>query len=164
MTRPRSEAAIERAPASEALDYDFDQVVRRYQDKLELSLEEAKELFEDTKKFLYLCGTNRDLRLSPTEALDKGWHEFLMYTKQYREFCNRYFGEVIHHVPRDPENPPTGPNGILLARKLAEENFGGLLSRNWDLPEKLQAALDAGGDIDSISADDPCGSCGGGSD
>jgi hypothetical protein len=27
------------------------------------------------------------------------WHEMLMFTREYEDFCNRYIGEMIHHVP-----------------------------------------------------------------
>ena len=41
----------------EVMSYQNPDVIHRYMDKLEMNEDEAKLLFEDTKRFLYLCGT-----------------------------------------------------------------------------------------------------------
>lgn len=42
-----------------------------------------------------------DKPLSPTPTVDIGWHTFLLYTREYAEFCKRVAGRFIHHVPDD---------------------------------------------------------------
>jgi hypothetical protein len=146
--------------AIEALDYEFPQIIRRYQDKLGLDEAAARLLWEDTKKFLYLAGTNPGTRMSPTEALDDGWHEFLMYTKQYTGFCQTYFGRFLHHVPDDPMNPPVGRPRVIRTRELAEEAFGvEALSPNWTLPPIIEKIRRNELTDEAALASDPCLTC-----
>lgn len=37
--------------------------------------------------------------LSPTKAVDAGWHAFILHTADYAEFCARVLGTFIHHNP-----------------------------------------------------------------
>jgi hypothetical protein len=38
--------------------------------------------------------------------VDNMWHNFILYTKDYHEFCQRFFGEYLHHQPDVAEGPP----------------------------------------------------------
>jgi hypothetical protein len=49
------------------------------------------------KKFMYLAATS-DMMVSPSPIIDKVWHEHLMFSKSYREFC-QVLGKDIQHVP-----------------------------------------------------------------
>ncbi|ASD64302.1 hypothetical protein [Bdellovibrio bacteriovorus] len=33
------------------------------------------------------------------DYLDKTWHHFILHTKFYSDFCDREFGEYLHHSP-----------------------------------------------------------------
>jgi hypothetical protein len=35
------------------------------------------------------------------ESIDKLWHSFILHTKLYREFCDRFFGRYLDHDPLD---------------------------------------------------------------
>ncbi|MBV9959353.1 MAG: hypothetical protein JO360_13085 [Acidobacteria bacterium] len=37
----------------------------------------------------------------PAPRVDDAWHVFLLYTREYMEFCERVAGKYIHHVPAD---------------------------------------------------------------
>jgi hypothetical protein len=128
--------------------YENPDLLHRYKEKLELSEEEAVILFDDTKRFLYLCGTNGGV-WSPPRKVDTGWHEFLMFTEDYANFCQQFFGRFIHHCPRRITDEPT--NGIRTRNtvRLAIATFGGGLSSNWSVPVSGDAL-----------AEDPCDSCG----
>jgi hypothetical protein len=127
--------------------YDHPVLVLRLQNKLGLSVVEAETLFKDTLRFLYLCGTSPE-RLSPNEALDFGWHEFLLFTEDYANFCDAFFGFFIHHRPRHPNDPPAQTSGGKRAKDLAHSVFGDQLSANWNYPTLAS------------DASDPCDSCG----
>ncbi|GAL84820.1 hypothetical protein FBFL15_0778 [Sporocytophaga myxococcoides] len=49
------------------------------------------------KKFMYLAATS-DKMVSPSEIVDVVWHQHLVFTKSYNEFCN-LLGRKIEHVP-----------------------------------------------------------------
>lgn len=35
----------------------------------------------------------------PSQVVDELWHEFILYTKNYEQFCQRAFGRYMHHTP-----------------------------------------------------------------
>lgn len=35
----------------------------------------------------------------PSQAVDDLWHEFILYTKAYREYCGKAFGRFFDHTP-----------------------------------------------------------------
>jgi hypothetical protein len=61
----------------------------------------AERIMEQALAFLDACAINKGTPLSPSKPVDVGWHTFLMYTKDYAEFCHRIAGRFIHHVPDD---------------------------------------------------------------
>ncbi len=76
-------------------------LVNRLQEKENMTGEFATRVMNETLTFLKACGENPGIMLSPSEAVDKGWHNFLMYTQDYAEFCEREAGRFIHHQPAD---------------------------------------------------------------
>jgi hypothetical protein len=38
------------------------------------------------------------------EKVDVIWHEMLMFTKSYQDFCHRFIGKMIHHEPNTKNN------------------------------------------------------------
>ncbi|MGB0525636.1 MAG: glycine-rich domain-containing protein [Flammeovirgaceae bacterium] len=55
-------------------------------------------LLQEVLKFLYLIGTYQQ-RLSPSMVVDLAWHEFILCTRLYAQFCQENFGRFIHHTP-----------------------------------------------------------------
>jgi hypothetical protein len=56
----------------------------------------------------------------PSQAVDMAWHEFILYTRQYRQFCSRGLGRFLHHTPHDVmPNPNAASDGIRRAWRLA---------------------------------------------
>lgn len=64
------------------------------------SLEEGKVLFDEAKKYLWLIATDRE-RDYPIMSLrvDEAWHQFLLFTLECQEFCQRFFGCFMNHAP-----------------------------------------------------------------
>ncbi|GKX33048.1 MAG: hypothetical protein MnENMB40S_06660 [Rhizobiaceae bacterium MnEN-MB40S] len=54
----------------------------------------------------------------PSQAADDLWHEFILYTRSYQEFCNKAFGRFLHHTP-----------AVVLAPEQKRDNEG--LRRVW---------------------------------
>ncbi len=40
-----------------------------------------------------------NLRLTPSRRVDLAWHEFILCTRLYADFCRQHFGRFIHHHP-----------------------------------------------------------------
>ena len=52
------------------------------------------------RKFLlaYLHGGRKQVSM-PSQVVDDLWHEFILYTREYDEFCKQAFGHFFHHTP-----------------------------------------------------------------
>lgn len=102
----------------EVLAYRNDYVVQTFRQhfpKYNLTDEQAKTLFDDLKRYLWLTAvTDAKKAANPEEKfpdisisesmiiIDEIWHEFILVTEHYYNFCQEYFGKYIHHPPPMP--------------------------------------------------------------
>lgn len=63
--------------------------------------EEAEQIMDAALGFLKLCADYPGNKFAPSTKVDIGWHTFLMYTKEYQEFCGKMGRKFIHHSPAD---------------------------------------------------------------
>jgi hypothetical protein len=120
------------APLAEVLLYHNSDVVERIAKEYSIPLAEAESVFGDTIRFLYLAGATDAKQLAPTKNIDRGWHCFLMFTRDYAEFCNAYFSRFIHHEPRRRGIAPPTFDHRTATFDAARQVFGPDLSANWD--------------------------------
>ena len=66
--------------------------------KIGLTEEKAQTAEVHFLRFVLLTEV-ADGPISPTSLGDDYWHEFLMFTRTYRSWCQRHFGQVIDHEP-----------------------------------------------------------------
>lgn len=85
----------------QVMAYKLPPLLERLVEKEGFTASEAAEAFIDVKRFLYLCHirNSQGTHLSPPERIDRAWHAFLLFTKQYARFCDQHFGVFIHHIP-----------------------------------------------------------------
>jgi hypothetical protein len=46
----------------------------------------------------YLMSGRRHVSM-PSQVVDDLWHEFILYTRDYQDFCAKAFGRFLHHTP-----------------------------------------------------------------
>jgi hypothetical protein len=87
----------------EALAFRAPYVIERLvKDRIADTVSEAEQLFSEVKKYLILTDVNRDAVLGMYSArVDEAWHAFILYTAEYADFCMRFFGRHIGHVPKN---------------------------------------------------------------
>lgn len=66
------------------------------------SQEEYRAAFVELKKFLWLCAVMDRPYPMMSEGIDGLWHQFILYTIEYHDFCDRFFGRYMHHRPSGP--------------------------------------------------------------
>jgi hypothetical protein len=49
--------------------------------------------------FLAHLASGRQFVSMPSQIADDLWHEFILYTRNYEDFCRRAFGRFMHHTP-----------------------------------------------------------------
>lgn len=129
------QTTLKKAPASKRhldvigiLSYDHPGVVARYAKEHQVSNEEALVVFQETKKFLATCASMGQTDFSPSEEQDAMWHLFILYTKDYTDFCNSFFGSYMHHIPCDGTKVDVDPCPI---KEEAVALFGEIAPSLW---------------------------------
>ena len=111
--------------------YENTVVVERIAKELECSKERAKILFNDLVLFLWMSSQTSEVRI-PMPAIDEAWHTFLLFTKDYMEFCSKYCNTYMHHEPH------TGHEVLVTVDLVAPtidhmyQAFGRKPSNNWE--------------------------------
>jgi hypothetical protein len=116
------------------LNYKNERVIARLVEEHGMSREEAETLFMDTLRFLSLCGG--DINVSPPARIDLGWHNFILHTRDYDNFCRSCFGHFIHHEPGSGLIDVGSRLNLSETIALAESVFGEL-SSNWSSPRGM---------------------------
>ncbi len=116
-------------------------VIQRFQKENPELATEAVKYFEDLMIFFWASQKhhldfknnpeNEDLNFSfimdeKMLQIDRIWHVFLLFTKDYMDFCEEYFGEYIHHLPDIVPNMPQDESNF-------EQNLNRFLNYNYDL-------------------------------
>lgn len=127
---------------NDILVYKNQKVISRYKTDFPGSKLQPEEAFSELMKYIYLCHIhainktlhpeNESLQFScvmHTEMsdIDNMWHTFLIFTKDYQEFCQNYLGSFFHHEPLSDENDVLNDNyEIELTRYLSfiHDNLG----------------------------------------
>ncbi len=120
-----------------ALSYENNDIIEKFKTEYGIENEEfAKEYFIEVKKFLYLCAKTTD-RLAPSAEIDKIWHTFILFTKDYRQYCMNFLGKFIDHVP-EVKKDSTEPKENCLLNTIThyEMVFGPLNNKVWQVPYK----------------------------
>ncbi|HLO55475.1 MAG TPA: hypothetical protein VK169_14370 [Saprospiraceae bacterium] len=81
-----------------AMSYDGRFIIERFHKENNIKIELAQEYFFELQRFLYLCSLSTK-KLAPSKELDKIWHTFLLFTKDYKHYCLNHLGKFIDHVP-----------------------------------------------------------------
>lgn len=115
----------------DVMAYENPSVIHRLVSKDGYKPDEAATIFDDVKRFLFLAGTTTE-PLAPTKRLDDGWHAFILHTIDYTQFCNRFFGRYVHHLPNPPGAPKSDGSLLRRSRDLAMAAFG-TCSENWSI-------------------------------
>jgi hypothetical protein len=72
------------------------------------------------KRYMALVGFGyRGLgMLSPN--VDEVWHAFILFTREYADFCQSAFGIFVHHIPRTSRSPRPATSGEKFLAAYAE--------------------------------------------
>lgn len=87
----------------------------------ELSPDQREQVFGGLRDYFQLCNNaGRRMVAMPSQAVDDAWHEFILFTRQYDQFCRNAFGHFLHHTPAEAMPSRTAASdGIKRAWRLA---------------------------------------------
>lgn len=111
-------------------------VMRRYPQLGEADWAEVERGLREW--FICSAWRGRTVLGMPSRVVDEAWHEFILDSIAYTQFCNAAFGGYLHHMPDEDMSTPMGSalaNTILAwDRSLAGSEGESVL---WDLDERL---------------------------
>lgn len=82
----------------------WDRLVRLIMRDHGLNHDLAERTAGQTVAYLVTSAENPAITMSPTPAVDKGVHTFILDSPSYFAFCDQHAGRYIHHVPHLPED------------------------------------------------------------
>lgn len=98
-------AVVEQTAARTLIDITlFDRLAARVAREHQLSVAYAERIVDQALAFLASSAEYTAEPLAPTPTVDIGWHAFILYTREYTQFCHAVAGRFIHHVPTDSPN------------------------------------------------------------
>jgi hypothetical protein len=112
--------------------YRHDQLLNRHIRDHSGTREEAERCFIAMKQFLAVCSVIPGKKVA-AEEVDDLWHTFLLFTRDYQDFCDEYLGRFIHHDP----NGGFASGTYESTRALAEELFSNLDERFWPAKARI---------------------------
>lgn len=117
------------------LGYRNERLIKRYTMDYGLPETIANQRFEGLKQFLYVCAVTPGYKVT-SDAIDSMWHTFLLFTKDYKSFCERYLGKFINHEPFEVP----APDAYVRTRAAVEKYFGGVDHELWPAEPKLSCS------------------------
>ncbi|WP_133295630.1 hypothetical protein [Burkholderia reimsis] len=88
---------------SAAMSFPLGRVIDHYVITYNVSHEEAAEHERELRRFLTLCALGgAKARYGIGKPIDDLWHDFILFTKTYTDFCQSVAGKYIHHKSRMP--------------------------------------------------------------
>lgn len=110
----------ETASRLRALDgYDLSVVINRMKRKQLLPECLTEDAVYEFKRLMSLCVLGHRGIIVPCDEVDEVWHTFMLFTREYTNFCRTIAGGFIHHSP--PES--------ILPSSTGKEDFLALYSR-----------------------------------
>jgi hypothetical protein len=141
--RPAVAGSSRVKPLDEVLAYQNDEVVLRFCLDFGVSRADADDIFLETKRWLWLCASEiaassdgvgeRIPLFSQARIIDLMWHTFLIFTKDYTQFCQRHFGFYVHHQPRTSVEKAAWDRLIADDREAAVAERRQMLRRGYEL-------------------------------
>lgn len=125
---------------NQLLEYQNPAVLKLYEQNYPNNKLSAHDAFQEVLKYLWLSRkhgfdlqelNNKDdvpkelfMPRSMSE-IDEMWHEFILFTEDYMDFCAHYFGQYMHHLPNIFDTRP-------LPRDAVEQDIAKMLPYIYD--------------------------------
>ncbi len=156
----------------------FEKVALQYP---HLSEPQIRDVERGLRDYFHICNIGpRRMIAMPSQVVDAAWHEFILFTKDYRNFCRRALGRFLDHTPAEGMRTPTiAQEGIRRAWRLSCDREGidpfspgrlpllFALDADLAIPDGFHYSLDCGntpGDVYCAGAIGCSTSCGDGDD
>ena len=82
--------------------------------------QQLDQVMDGLRDYFHVCNIAGKRMVSmPSQAVDVAWHEFILFTKRYQQFCSKALGRFLHHTPAEAMSSPTiAQSGIKTAWRI----------------------------------------------
>lgn len=101
---------------------------QRIAEKCTIAPQNVLTALTETIRFLNLIVFS-EKKLTPGETIDTVWHEFILCTRAYAQFCENVFGRFVHHAPGGTE--AENKNQYRMTLKLYQLYYGAMPHDYW---------------------------------
>ena len=85
---------------SENLDF----VIKRIKKNTNLEVGQINQQKIEFLRFFSLSIFDKDCFIVPPKEVDEFWHNFILFTVDYSNFCDKYLSTYFHHMPSKTKN------------------------------------------------------------
>jgi hypothetical protein len=110
--------------------YDLWFVTERLADKGIVSPHLIDQAVWEFRRYIALVSLGYDDLGMHSSVVDEVWHAFILFTREYGEFCHRTCGRMIHHTPNTSRRPQL-PQPSVPTFKDAYNKYFGAIPRIW---------------------------------
>lgn len=97
-----------------------DQLLIRYP---HLTEADCELVLRGLRQYFQICRRSSGMVAMPSQVVDVAWHEFILFTRHYEQFCKRALGRFLHHTPTEAMSSRTNAqDSIKQAWRLACQN------------------------------------------
>lgn len=91
-----------------------------------LDVSQQELVFSALRDYFYICHQGQKSMVSmPSQVVDDAWHEFILFTREYNDFCLQAFGRYLHHTPAEAMQSQTqAQHGIKKSWRIACKKEG----------------------------------------
>lgn len=113
---------------------------------------EYQEAFTEFKKYVALSAFFGKGHGMASEKVDDIWHQFILFTPQYHEFCKEFLGRYMHHNPKTSYTPleKESTKNLVKHYKLV---FGNMPLNVWNELKNVISNADCGDCCESCNCD-----------
>lgn len=116
------------------------------------SSEDYRQAFTEFKKYVALGALFGKGHGMASKKVDEVWHQFILFTKEYHEFCDDFLGRYMHHSPKTSYTPLEEGS----AQKLTKHYnlvFGDMPLHVWDGLRNKESSGDCASCCESCNCD-----------
>lgn len=118
---------------------------------------EYNEAFREFKRYAALSQISTDNPLGmASKDVDEVWHQFILFTKSYHNFCNDLLGGYLHHSPHTSKTPTDAKKEGVKNFVSAYQQIFGEIPSIWNISSNNE---DCGDSCNYCSGGADCASC-----
>ncbi|WP_199774384.1 glycine-rich domain-containing protein [Pseudoalteromonas sp. T1lg76] len=86
-----------------------------------LNDKDVELVLQGLRDYFYICHqAGNKMVAMPSQVVDVAWHEFILFTRNYQQFCKKALGRFLHHTPSEAmRTKVVAQDGIRRAWRLA---------------------------------------------